>query len=160
MAEEMPNVIEGKLQVASGTRFAIVASRFNHFIVDRLVQGAVDVLVRHGAAASDITIVRVPGCWELPLVAKLLVDKEEHDAIIAVGALIRGATSHFDYIAAEVSKGLANTSMSCGVPISFGVLTTDTIEQAIERAGAKAGNKGSDAATAAIELVSLRKVLS
>ncbi len=155
-----PKVIEGTLQVASGTRFVIVASRFNDFIVDRLVQGAVDVLIRHGADASNVTIVRVPGCWELPLVAKLLVEKGGHDAIIAVGALIRGATSHFDYIAAEVSKGLASTSMEHGVPISFGVLTTDTIEQAIERAGAKAGNKGADAATAAIELVSLRKALS
>ncbi len=147
--------IEGMLQVAAGTRFALLASRFNSFIVDRLLEGAIDSLVRHGADKDELTLYRVPGSWELPLVAARIAEKKEHDAIVVLGALIRGATPHFDYIAAEVSKGLANVSMQTGVPITFGVLTTDTIEQAVERAGTKVGNKGSDAATAAIELVSL-----
>jgi 6,7-dimethyl-8-ribityllumazine synthase len=154
-----PAIIEGTLQVREGCRFAIVASRFNHFIVDRLVEGAVDALVRHGVAPANIGIVRVPGSWELPLVANKIAHKGEVDAIVALGALIRGATAHFDYIAAEVSKGLAQVSMQTGVPVSFGVLTTDNLEQAIERAGTKAGNKGSDAALAAIELVSLMQQL-
>jgi 6,7-dimethyl-8-ribityllumazine synthase len=154
-----PEIIEGTLQVAEGRRFAIVASRFNHFIVDRLVEGAVDALIRHGVTPSNIGIVRVPGSWELPLVANKIAHKGEVDAIIAIGALIRGATAHFDYIAAEVSKGLAQVSMQTGVPVSFGVLTTDTLEQAIERAGTKAGNKGGEAAVAAIELVSLMQQL-
>ena len=148
-------IVEGMLQVPEGAKFAIIASRFNSFIVDRLVEGAVDSLVRHGAKKKAITLYKVPGSWELPLIAARLADKKEFDAIVVVGALIRGATPHFDYIAAEVSKGLANVSMQTGVPISFGVLTTDTIEQAVERAGTKAGNKGAEAATAAIELVSL-----
>ena len=147
--------IEGMLQVPQGARFAIVASRFNSFIVERLVEGAVDSLVRHGATKKNITLVRVPGAWEIPLITSQIAAKKEHDAIVVVGALIRGATAHFDYIAAEVSKGLASVSMQTGVPISFGVLTTDTIEQAVERAGTKAGNKGAEAAAAAIELVSL-----
>ncbi len=155
-----PTIVEGNLQVKSGARFAIIATRFNHFIVDRLVEGALDTVVRHGGNASDITIVRVPGSWELPLVAKQLAKRGEQDAIIALGAVIRGATAHFDYIAAEVSKGLAQVSMAHGLPVSFGVLTTDTIEQAIERAGTKAGNKGAEAALAAIELVSLMGTLS
>ncbi len=147
--------VEGTLQVPEGTRFALIASRFNSFIVDRLVEGAVDALVRHGAAKETITLYKVPGAWELPLVAARLADKKKHDAIIVLGALIRGSTPHFDYIAAEVSKGLASVSMQTGTPITFGVLTTDTIEQAIERAGTKAGNKGAEAAAAAIELASL-----
>lgn len=150
-----PQTIEGKLQVAPGSRFAIVASRFNHFIVDRLVEGAIDALVRHGADPGLITVVRVPGSWELPLVTSRLADPKRFDAIIAIGALIRGATVHFDYLAAEVSKGLAQISLKTGVPVVFGVLTTDSIEQAIERAGTKSGNKGFEAALSAIELVSL-----
>lgn len=152
--------VEGMLQVPEGTRFALIASRFNSFIVDRLVEGAVDSLIRHGASKKGLTIYRVPGSWELPLVAARIADKKKHDAIVVLGALIRGATPHFDYIAAEVSKGLANVSMQSGVPITFGVLTTDTIEQAVERAGTKAGNKGAEAAAAAIELVSLMGQLS
>lgn len=151
--------IEGMLQVPKGAKFALIASRFNSFIVDRLVEGAVDTLVRHGAKNNALTLYKVPGSWELPLIAARLAEKKEHDAIVVLGALIRGATPHFDYIAAEVSKGLANTSMQTGVPISFGVLTTDTIEQAVERAGTKAGNKGAEAASAAIELVSLMSQL-
>ena len=153
-------VIEGKLQVAPGTRFAIVASRFNHFIVDRLVEGAIDALVRHGAARGNITVVRVPGSWELPWGASRLADEGGFDAIVALGALIRGATVHFDYLAAEVTKGLAAASLRTGVPVVFGVLTTDTIEQAVERAGTKAGNKGFEAALSAIELTSLARALS
>jgi 6,7-dimethyl-8-ribityllumazine synthase len=158
-ASDGPVVLEGTLQIAEGARFAIVASRFNHFIVDRLVDGAVDTLVRHGAEASNIRIVRVPGAWELPMVTARVAGTDEVDAIIAVGALIRGGTVHFEYIAAEVSKGLAQVSLDSGVPVSFGVLTTDSIEQAIERAGTKAGNKGAEAALAAIELVSLMSKL-
>jgi 6,7-dimethyl-8-ribityllumazine synthase len=158
-ASDGPVVLEGTLQIAEGARFAIVASRFNHFIVDRLVDGAVDTLVRHGAEASNIRIVRVPGAWELPMVTARVAGTDEVDAIIAVGALIRGGTVHFEYIAAEVSKGLAQVSLDSSVPVSFGVLTTDSIEQAIERAGTKAGNKGAEAALAAIELVSLMSKL-
>jgi 6,7-dimethyl-8-ribityllumazine synthase len=143
------------LTVTKKKRFVIVASRFNNFIVDRLVDGAVDALVRHGAAAANISVVRVPGSWELPIATSAVANKGEVDAIIAVGALIRGATAHFDYISAEVSKGLAQVSMKTNIPVAFGVLTTDTIEQAVERAGSKAGNKGAEAAMAAIEMVSL-----
>jgi len=152
---EGPKVVEGQLQVPEGARFVVVASRFNNFIVDRLADGAVDALLRHGAAASNVTLVKVPGSWELPLVTARIADKGDVDAIVVVGALIRGATAHFDYIAAEVSKGLAQVSMKTGIPVAFGVLTTDTIEQAIERAGTKAGHKGAEAAVAAIEMVSL-----
>jgi len=156
-----PRVIEGKLQVPPGSKFAIVASRFNHFIVDRLVEGATDALVRHGAQPEDLTVVRVPGSWELPLIVDRLVkNKDAYDAVIALGALIRGATVHFDYLAAEVTKGLAQASLKSGVPVVFGVLTTDTIEQAIERAGTKSGNKGFEAALSAVELVSLSQALS
>jgi 6,7-dimethyl-8-ribityllumazine synthase len=154
-----PRVIEGKLQVAPASRFAIVASRFNHFIVDRLTEGAIDALVRHGAVTENITVVRVPGSWELPLVTARLAEAKSFDAIIALGALIRGATVHFDYLAAEVTKGLAQTALHSGVPVVFGVLTTDTIEQAIERAGTKSGNKGFEAALSAVELVSLSNAL-
>lgn len=153
------NVIEGQLVPPEGATFAIVASRFNSFIVERLVEGACDGLARHGVSLDRVTIVRVPGAWELPLVVAKIVDKGEVDAVIALGALIRGATPHFDHISAEASKGLATASMKSGVPVAFGVLTTDTIEQAIERAGTKAGNKGAEAAMAAIEMVSLYKQL-
>ncbi|HZO16338.1 MAG TPA: 6,7-dimethyl-8-ribityllumazine synthase [Polyangiaceae bacterium] len=152
-------MIEGMMTVPSGSRFAIVASRFNGFIVDRLIDGAVDALQRHGASADQISIVRVPGSWELPIAANAVAKKGGVDAIIALGALIRGATVHFEYIAGEVSKGLGQISLQTGVPVSFGVLTCDTLEQAIERAGTKAGNKGAEAALAAIELVSLMREL-
>jgi 6,7-dimethyl-8-ribityllumazine synthase len=157
--KDKPRTIEGALIVPEGSRFTIVASRFNSFIVERLVEGAVDTLVRHGAAADRITIVRVPGSWEIPIVAGAVAKKGGVDAIIALGALIRGATVHFEYIAGEVSKGLGQVSMQSGVPVTFGVLTCDTLEQAIERAGSKSGNKGADAALAAIELVSLLREL-
>jgi len=151
--------VEGILQVPAGARFAIVASRFNHFIVDRLVEGAIDALVRHGADPKHITLVRVPGAWEIPPVVRRLA-ASKHDGIIALAAVIRGSTPHFDYVAAEVSKGVAQVSMDSGVPVSFGVLTTENIEQAIERAGTKAGNKGWDAAVSAIEMASLGQALS
>ncbi|SMP04290.1 6,7-dimethyl-8-ribityllumazine synthase [Desulfurobacterium pacificum] len=151
------NVIEGKL-IAEGLKFAIVVSRFNSFITERLVEGAVDCLLRHGAKKEDIDVVKVPGAFELPLIAKKLAQKD-YDAVIALGAVIRGETPHFDYVAAEVSKGIAAASLEVGKPISFGVLTTDTVEQAIDRAGTKAGNKGWEAALSAIEMANLlRKV--
>jgi len=141
--------------VVRGARFAIVAGRFNSFIVDHLVSGAVDALVRHGAAAQDISIIYAPGAYELPLVAQRLAASKRYDAIIAVGAVIRGSTPHFDYVAGECSKGLAHVALHYDLPVAFGVLTVDTIEQAIERAGTKAGNKGVDAALSAIEMVNL-----
>ncbi len=141
--------------VATGRKFAIVASRFNEFITSKLIDGAVDTLVRHGALDDAIEVVWVPGAFEIPAVTKKLALKKKHDAVICLGCVIRGATPHFDYIAAEASKGIATVGMQSDVPVVFGVLTTDTIEQAIERAGTKAGNKGSDAAMAAIELVNL-----
>ena len=155
----MVNIIEGQL-VAKGMRFAIIASRFNEFISSKLMEGAIDALARHDASKKDITVCWVPGAFEMPVVAKKLAVTGAYDAIICVGAVIRGATSHFDYVANEVSKGIASVSLDTGVPISFGVLTTDNIEQAIERAGTKAGNKGFDSAMAAIEMVSLFKALT
>jgi 6,7-dimethyl-8-ribityllumazine synthase len=158
-----PRVLEGKVVVPAGARFALVASRFNHFIVEHLVDGALDALVRHGADPADVTLVRVPGAWEIPLVAQRIArgtGKGRVDAVIALAAVIRGSTPHFDYVSSEVSKGVAQASMQTGVPIAFGVLTTDSIEQAIERAGTKAGNKGWDAALTAIEMVSLSRALS
>ncbi len=155
----MVNIIEGQL-VAKGMRFAIIASRFNEFISSKLMEGAIDALVRHDASKEDITVCWVPGAFEMPVVAKKLAVTGAYDAIICVGAVIRGATSHFDYVANEVSKGIASVSLDTGVPISFGVLTTDNIEQAIERAGTKAGNKGFESAMAAIEMVSLFKELT
>lgn len=160
-------IVEGNLVVPKGARFAIVASRFNHFIVDRLVDGAVDALARHGDP-PDVTIVRVPGAWEIPHAVQRIARsagkgtgkaKGGVDAIIALAAVIRGSTPHFDYVAGEVAKGVAQVSLASGLPISFGVLTTDTIEQAVERAGTKAGNKGWDAAVSAIEMVSLGRAL-
>jgi 6,7-dimethyl-8-ribityllumazine synthase len=152
-------VIEGTLVVPKGARFAIVASRFNHFVVDRLVEGAVDALVRHGAQPPNVSIVRVPGAWELPIAARRLSSSDKLDAIIALGAVIRGATPHFEYVAGEAAKGLASVAHASAIPIVFGVLTTETIEQAIERAGTKAGNKGWDAAVSAIEMVTLGRAL-
>jgi len=150
----MPKIIEGKI-VAKGMKFAIAASRFNDFISGRLIDGAVDTLVRAGADEKDITIYKVPGAFELPHAAKRLAKSGKVDAVICVGAVIRGATPHFEYVSSEVSKGVANVGLDADVPVIFGVLTTDTIEQAIERAGTKSGNKGADAALAAIEMVDL-----
>jgi 6,7-dimethyl-8-ribityllumazine synthase len=150
----MPNIIEANL-VAEGKKFAIVVSRFNDFITDKLVGGAVDALTRSGTKEKDIDIVKVPGAFEIPLVAKKLAAQANHDAIICLGAVIRGATPHFDYVSAEVSKGIAAASMETGMPIIFGVVTTDTLEQAIERSGSKAGNKGWDSALAAVEMANL-----
>ncbi len=152
----MPNIIEGCLD-ARGIRAAILVSRFNSFITERLVEGAIDGLVRHGGSDQDIAIIRVPGAFELPMAAKIAAASPQYDVIIAVGAVIRGSTPHFDYVAAEMSKGLAHVAMDSGKPVAFGVLTTDTIEQAIERAGSKAGNKGFDAALTAIEMHNVYK---
>ena len=154
----MPKIIEGKL-TAKGMKFGIVASRFNDFISGRLIDGAVDALTRAGADEKDILIYKVPGAFELPATAKKLAKTAKFDAVICLGAVIRGATPHFEYISAEVTKGIASVGLETEVPVAFGVLTTDTIEQAIERAGAKAGNKGWDAAMSAIEMVDLFRKL-
>ena len=146
--------IEGHLTHTRG-RYALVVARFNAFVVERLVDGAVDALVRHGVSREQITIVRAPGSWELPLVARRVARSGRHDAVVALGAVIRGGTPHFDYVAGECTKGLSQVAMECDLPVTFGVLTVDTIEQAIERAGTKAGNKGAEAALAALELVDL-----
>ena len=148
-------VVEGHLVVPEGAKIAIVASRFNHFIVDRLVEGALDALARHGGDRASVTVVRVPGSWEIPPVVARLARGGAVHAIVGLGAVIRGSTPHFDYVAAEVTKGMAHVQLDTGVPVTFGVLTTDTIEQAIERAGTKAGNKGWEAAVSAIEMLSL-----
>ncbi len=150
----MPNVKQGELN-ASGKKFAIVISRFNEFITGKLLDGALDCLTRHGAADADIDVYWVPGAFEIPAIARRVARAGRHDAVICLGAVIRGQTPHFDYIAAEVSKGVALVAFESDAPVTFGVLTTDTIEQAIERAGTKAGNKGADAALAAIELADL-----
>jgi len=154
----MAKTLEAHLN-AAGKKFAIVVSRFNDFITEKLLSGALDALVRSGAKDNDIQIVKVPGSFEIPLVAKKMAKKKGLNAIICLGAVIRGATPHFDYISAEVSKGIAQVSLESEVPIIFGVLTTDTIEQAIERAGAKAGNKGWSAAMAAVEMANLLEVV-
>lgn len=151
-------VIEGDLQ-ARDCRFAVLASRFNEFVVDALVKGAVDALRRHGASDKQVEIVRVPGAYDMPLVARKLAQSRRYDAIVAVGAVIRGQTAHFDYVAGECASGLARVSAETGVPVAFGVLTTETAEQAMDRAGGKAGNKGAEAAASAIELVSLLRRL-
>ncbi len=148
--------INGFLQ-ADGLKFAIVVSRFNDFITNKLLDGAIDCLIRHGGSDDDITVVRVPGAFEIPYVAKAVAEKREHDAVICLGAVIRGATPHFDYVAAESAKGVAMAAMSTGIPVVYGIVTTDTIEQAVERAGTKAGNKGWDAALTAIETANLIK---
>jgi len=152
----MTKVIEGTLN-AQGIRFAIVVSRFNDFINAKLLDGALDALSRHGAEDEHVVTIRVPGSFEIPLMAKKLADSGNYDAVICLGAVIRGATPHFEYISAEVTKGIAKVTLDSGIPISFGILTTDNIEQAIERAGTKSGNKGWDAAMAAIEMVNLLK---
>lgn len=146
--------MEGNLK-ADGKKFAIVVARFNSFLVEKLLEGALDSLVRSGALESDIDVVRVPGAFEIPLIAKKLAGAQKYNAVIVLGVVIRGATPHFDVVINEVSKGTAQASLDTGVPVLFGVLTTETIEQAIERSGTKAGNKGSDAAIAAIEMANL-----
>jgi 6,7-dimethyl-8-ribityllumazine synthase len=156
--ECMARVVEGALQ-AKGMRFGIVVSRYNDFINRRLLDGALDALARHGAEEGMITVARVPGSFEIPLMAKKLAASGTYDAIICLGAVIRGATPHFEYISAEVTKGIAQVALESGLPVSFGILTTDTIEQAIERAGTKSGNKGWDAALAAIEMVNVLKTV-
>ncbi len=155
----MPNIIEAGL-AAKGKRFGIVASRFNDFITDRLVGGAIDALTRSGAKDQEIDLVKVPGAFEIPMLAQGMAKSGKYDAIICLGAVIRGATSHYDYVCAEASKGIAQAAMETQVPVIFGILTTDTIEQAIERAGSKAGNKGWDAAIAAIEMANLMETVS
>ena len=148
------NTIAGKLD-ASGLKIAIIASRFNDFVTARLIEGAVDCLLRHGSGEKDITVIRVPGSFELPLAAKKTASSGKFDAVICLGALIRGQTPHFDYIAAEVTKGVAQVSLDTELPVTFGVITADTLEQAIDRAGAKAGNKGFEAALGAVEMADL-----
>ena len=150
----MPKFFEGKLQ-AEGKKFGIVIARFNSFIAERLLEGALDTLMRSGVKDKEIEVARVPGAFEIPLVAQKMVKSGRYDAVICLGAVIRGATPHFDFVANEATKGIAQASMESGVPIIFGVLTTDSIEQAIERAGSKAGNKGSECAATAIEMVNL-----
>lgn len=154
----MARMVEGNL-TAKGFAFGIVASRFNEFITARLLEGALDALRRHGADDDKITVARVPGSFEIPLVAKKMAASRQYDAVICLGTVIRGATPHFDYIAGEVAKGVAMAGLETGVPIAFGVLTTDSIEQAVERAGTKAGNKGFDAACSAIEMANLFREL-
>lgn len=149
------NVIEGKLKVVNGKKIAIVSTRWNHFVVDRLAEGAADAFSRHGGDAADLDHVLVPGAFELPMVIDQLLSSGKYDAICALGAVIRGATPHFDYVSAEATKGIASVSLKYQKPVSFGLLTTDTIEQAIERAGTKAGNKGFEAMTTVIELLDL-----
>lgn len=154
----MPKIYEGSL-LAKGLRFALVVSRFNDFIGSKLKEGALDTLLRSGAQENDITVVTVPGSFEIPLIAKVLSQKGGYDAIICLGVVIRGDTPHFDYICSEVAKGISRVSMEGGIPVSFGIITADTIEQAIERAGTKSGNKGRDAALSAIEMANLLKAL-
>jgi 6,7-dimethyl-8-ribityllumazine synthase len=151
-------IFEGELQ-AKGLKFGIVMSRFNEFITSKLLDGAVDALVRHGAREDDIDLAKVPGSFEIPLIARKMALKGTYNAVICLGTIIRGATPHFEYIAAEVSKGIASASLETGVPIVFGIITSDTIEQAVERAGTKSGNKGWDAAVTAIEMAQLQKKL-
>lgn len=149
------NIIEGNIR-ATGKKFALVVARFNSFVVESLVDGALDALERQGEVnEQDITLVRVPGAYELPIAAKKLAEQNKYDAIIALGAVIRGGTPHFDFVAGECNKGLAQVSLEYGIPVSFGVITTDSIEQAIERSGTKAGNKGADAAVGALEMVNV-----
>jgi 6,7-dimethyl-8-ribityllumazine synthase len=150
----MGKVIEGNM-IAKGKKFAIIASRFNEFLTKELIAGCTDTLIRHGAEDKDLVITLVPGAFEIPLVAQKLAKSKDFDAVICLGTVIRGATPHFDYIAAEVAKGVAKVSLDAGIPVVFGVITADTIEQAVERAGTKDGNKGRDAAVTAIEMANL-----
>jgi len=152
-------VFEGKLKVVNGKKIAIVSTRWNHFIVDRLVEGAKDAFNRHGGNEEDVTHILVPGAFELPMIVDQLLSSGKYDAVCALGAVIRGATPHFDYVSAEATKGIATMSLKYQKPVSFGLLTTDNIEQAIERAGTKAGNKGFEAMTTVIEMLDLYEVL-
>lgn len=154
----MPRIIEGNL-LATGLKIAIITSRWNHFIGDRLVEGSLDAIKRHGGDMDQVAIIHVPGCFELPMAALKVAKSGKYDAVIALGTLIRGSTPHFDHISAECTKGIAAASYDTGVPVSYGVLTCDTIEQAIERAGTKAGNKGHEAAMAAVEMANLFREL-
>lgn len=154
----MVNVLEGSL-VGTGLKIGIVAGRFNEFITGRLVEGALDTLRRHGVNEEDIDVAKVPGAFEIPLAAQKLAESGKYDAVITLGAVIRGATAHFDYVCNEAAKGVAKAAADTGIPVLFGVITTDTIEQAIERAGTKAGNKGAESATAAIEMANLLRQL-
>ena len=154
----MPRILEANL-LAEGKKFALIMSRFNDFITEKLVAGALDALKRSGARDEDIDLVKVPGAFEIPLLAKKMATKNRYDAIICLGAVIRGATPHFDYVSAEVSKGIAAVSLEADIPVIFGIITTDTIEQAIERAGTKAGNKGWSAAMSAVEMANLMEVV-
>jgi 6,7-dimethyl-8-ribityllumazine synthase len=154
----MPQIIDAQLS-ARGKTFGIIVSRFNDFITGKLVEGALDALIRSGAQDQDIVIVKVPGAFEIPLAAQKMAATKKYDAVICLGAVIRGATSHYDYVCAEVSKGIASVSLETGVPVMFGILTTETIEQAIERAGTKSGNKGFDTALGAIEMANLGEIL-
>ncbi len=154
----MANIIEGNLK-ADGKKFAIVVARFNSFLCEKLLEGALDSLVRSGALETDIDVVRVPGAFEIPLISKKLASSQKYNAVIVLGVVIRGATPHFDVVVNEVSKGSAQVGLETGVPVLFGVLTTETIEQAIERSGTKAGNKGAEVAVAAIEMANLVEVL-
>jgi 6,7-dimethyl-8-ribityllumazine synthase len=154
----MPRILEGQLS-AAGLRFAIVVSRFNSFITERLLSGALDALTRTGAGAELIDVIKVPGSWEVPMVAGEVARQHRYDAVICLSAVIRGETPHFDYVAAEAAKGVAHVAMDTGVPVAFGVLTTNTLEQAIDRAGAKGGNKGFDAAMTAVEMANLLRTL-
>lgn len=154
----MPRTIEANL-VDAGGRYALVVARFNGFVTERLLEGALDAIGRHGGDLDRVTIVRVPGSYEMPLVCQRLARSGKYDAVIALGCVIRGGTAHFDYVAGEAAKGLASTALATGVPVVFGVLTTDTIEQAVDRAGVKMGNKGAEAAVTAIEMVNLLRAL-
>ncbi len=153
------NLVEGKLKVINGKKVAIVSTRWNHFIVDRLVEGAEDAFKRHGGEDDDLTHILIPGAFELPMVVDQLLASGKYDAVCALGAVIRGATPHFDYVSAEATKGISSMSLKYQKPVSFGLLTTDTIEQAIERAGTKAGNKGFEAMTVVIEMLDLYEVI-
>ncbi|MEO7208916.1 MAG: 6,7-dimethyl-8-ribityllumazine synthase [Steroidobacteraceae bacterium] len=158
MPNEQPKIIEGEL-LARDLRFAIIAARFNDFVVEPLIRGALDALRRHGAVDKQVDIVRVPGAFDIPIVARKLALAHRHEALIALGCVIRGQTPHFDYVAGECAGGIARIALECGVPIAFGVLTTDTAEQAVDRAGGKAGNKGADAALVALEMANLLRRL-
>ncbi len=158
MPTEQPRIIEGEL-LARDLRFAVLAARFNEFIVEPLLRGALDTLKRHGVTEKQIEIVRVPGAFEMPLVARKLAASRRYDALIALGAVIRGETPHFDYVAGECASGLSRIALETGIPVAFGVLTTNTVEQAVDRAGGKAGNKGADAALTALEVANLLRRL-
>jgi 6,7-dimethyl-8-ribityllumazine synthase len=158
MSDLKYNTFEGDLR-ADGLRFAIIVSRFNSFITERLLEGALDGIARSGGKASDVEIVRIPGAWEFPLVVRAIAQQKQHDAVLCLGAVIRGDTPHFDYVAGQAATGIAAASVETGIPVAFGVLTTNTVEQAIDRAGAKSGNKGFDAAMTAIEMANLLRLL-